>query len=180
MPLPSPIAVPAPLVRLARVEDAAELARIGTQAFMESFANLYTPQNLEAFISRVYGEEKQRQEIEDPQGRVWVAEVEGRLAGYIKVGCCKLPHAEVSEEDGEIHRLYLLEEFQGYRLGRRLMEAALDWYQEKQTKRIWLGVWSENFRAQKFYQSFGFRKVGDYWFVVGTQRDYEFMYRLDR
>jgi ribosomal protein S18 acetylase RimI-like enzyme len=39
-------------------------------------------------------------------------------------------------------------------------------------------VFSENFGAQRFYQSRGFRHVADIAFWVGNQRDAEFLYEL--
>lgn len=166
-------------LRPAVVSDAETLSRVGREAFIESFGFLYTPQNLEAFLAAKYNPITQLAEITRKDGGVWVAEVEGKIAGYIVIGPCGLPHDEVSEGDGEIYRLYLLNEFQGYRLGRGLMQAALKDFQRRGVKHVWLGVWSENFRAQKFYQSFGFREVGNYWFVVGDQKDFEFIYRAE-
>jgi len=40
-------------------------------------------------------------------------------------------------------------------------------------------VWSENFGAQRFYARYGFAKAGEYDFIVGRQRDHEFIYRRD-
>ena len=42
---------------------------------------------------------------------------------------------------------------------------------------LWIGVWSQNFGAQRFYARYGFGKVGDYEFPVGRVRDHEFILR---
>ena len=42
---------------------------------------------------------------------------------------------------------------------------------------LWISVWSENFGAQRFYERHGFGFVAEYEFIVGEQRDREFMYR---
>ena len=42
---------------------------------------------------------------------------------------------------------------------------------------LWLSVWSENFGAQRFYARYGFEFMAEYEFIVGQQRDREFMYR---
>jgi ribosomal protein S18 acetylase RimI-like enzyme len=39
-------------------------------------------------------------------------------------------------------------------------------------------VWSENFAAQKFYARHGFSKIADIGFMVGSQRDEEFLLEL--
>ena len=42
---------------------------------------------------------------------------------------------------------------------------------------LWVGVWSENFGAQRFYARYGFDKAGEYLFPVGATRDHEFIFR---
>ena len=42
---------------------------------------------------------------------------------------------------------------------------------------VWIGVWSENYGAQRLYRRFGFDKAGEYEFVVGETRDREFIFR---
>jgi ribosomal protein S18 acetylase RimI-like enzyme len=38
---------------------------------------------------------------------------------------------------------------------------------------VWLGVWSENFGAQRIYNRFGFEHVSHYEFKVGSSTDHE-------
>ena len=62
-------------------------------------------------------------------------------------------------------------------LASRLLETALDWLERDGPRTLWIGVWSENFGAQRFYARHGFDQVGEYEFLVGKQRDREFIYR---
>lgn len=67
---------------------------------------------------------------------------------------------------------------QGKGLGRKLMAIALDYLNSRYRKEPqWLGVWSENLRAQALHRSYGFEKVGEYEFEVGNTRDREFIFR---
>jgi ribosomal protein S18 acetylase RimI-like enzyme len=75
---------------------------------------------------------------------------------------------------GELWRLYLRQDAQGSGLGGRLLNLALDWLQAP-GRRLWIGVWSENFGAQRLYARYGFAKVGEYEFSVGNSRDREFI-----
>lgn len=59
---------------------------------------------------------------------------------------------------GEIFSLYVLHEYRGKGVGRRLMEAAFEKLDER--KRICLWVLKENKRAINFYQKIGFRPDG--------------------
>ena len=68
---------------------------------------------------------------------------------------------------------------QGLGLGRRLLATALAWLGATYPGSLWLGVWSRNERAQAVYAAAGFRKVGDYHFMVGNHRDEEYIFRRD-
>ena len=41
----------------------------------------------------------------------------------------------------------------------------------------WIGVWSDNFKAQALYKAYGFERVGEYKFPVGKTLDDEFILR---
>ena len=51
----------------------------------------------------------------------------------------------------------------------------LDMLDHRPGRRLWIGVWSKNFGAQRFYERLGFAKVGEYEFPVGQTRDQEFI-----
>ena len=57
------------------------------------------------------------------------------------------------------------------------MDAMLTWLLADGPRTLWLSVWSENYGAQRFYARYGFEFAGEYEFLVGAQRDREFMYR---
>ncbi len=86
---------------------------------------------------------------------------------------------QVAPGDGELKRLYLLQAHQGGGSGGRLFDTALDWLLRDGPRTLWIGVWSENFGAQRFYARHGFVKAGEYAFEVGRVRDREFILRRD-
>ena len=53
----------------------------------------------------------------------------------------------------------------------------MDWMTEQSPPDLWIGVWSENLGAQRFYARRGFQKVGEYGFHVGRTVDREFILR---
>ena len=97
-------------------------------------------------------------------------ELDGVAVGHAAAGPCGLPHAEVQPGDGELKRLYLIKDQQSCGWGSRLFETALAWLEREGPRTLWLGVWSENFGAQRFYARYGFSKVGTYEFPVGSVR----------
>ncbi|CAN5343680.1 GNAT family N-acetyltransferase [soil metagenome] len=170
-------------IRLAGPDDVPALAALKLRAFretfIEDFAIPYPPADLALFETETYGPARVAAEIADAKHATWVAvDPEGALVAYAHVGPCKLPHPELRAGEVELYQLYMLRGQQGGGLGRALMERAMGWMQAQPDKdRQWLGVWSGNDRAQRFYARFGFRQVGTYSFAVGDHRDHEFIYR---
>lgn len=169
--------MPAPTIRRATPADAEALSRIGAQTFTETFGHLYPPQDLADFLVYAYGLARTRMDLADPAKAAWLVEADGAVVGYALAGPCDLPHDEVTPTCGELKRLYVLKRLQGDGTGSRLMAAVLAWLEQDGPRRLWIGVWSENFGAQRLYQRMGFDKVGEYEFAVGQTRDREFILR---
>ena len=166
-----------PVLRRATAADAAALSALGASTFVETFGHLYPPADLARFLDEAHGLERTRADLADPEEAVWLAELAGEAVGYVLVGACELPHPQVAPGDGEVKRLYLKRRVQNGRLGARLFEAGLGWLQRAGPRTVWIGVWSENHGAQRFYVRRGFEKVGEYGFRVGETIDHEFILR---
>jgi diamine N-acetyltransferase len=169
--------MPEPLIRRATPADAEALAKIGALTFTETFAHLYPPQDLAAFLAEAYGLEQTRANLADPEKAAWLVEADGEVVGYAEAGPCGLPHAEVTPACGELKRIYLLKPAQGGGMGARLFDTTIAWLQSAGPRDVWIGVWSENHGAQRFYARRGFEKVGEYGFRVGGTVDHEFILR---
>jgi ribosomal protein S18 acetylase RimI-like enzyme len=170
------IASDAVTVRKADPADAETLTRLGRETFADTFAHLYPPEDLAAFQAEAHTPERYAAWAVDPAFGLWIAERGGEAIGYALAGPCHLPHEAVTPGCGELWRIYVRKSAQGTGLGKTLMETALAWL-EKPGRDLWIGVWSENFKAQRLYQSYGFEKAGEYEFPVGRQRDHEFILR---
>lgn len=166
-----------PVIRRAGSADAETLAALGARTFTETFGHLYHPDDLAAFLAEAYGLERTRADLADPAKASWIVEADGEAVGYALAGPCALPHAEVTPACGELKRIYFLQAWQGAGLGRRLFGEAMAWLQSEGPRTVWIGVWSENHGAQRFYGRQGFEKVGEYGFQVGRTVDREFILR---
>ena len=79
--------------------------------------------------------------------------------------------------DGELKRLYVLKSLQNGGWGGHLFRTTLDWLERDGPRTLWIGVWSQNHGAQRFYERHGFQRVGEYKFAVGKTLDDEFILR---
>jgi GNAT superfamily N-acetyltransferase len=173
----APPAIAAPTIRRAGPLDAEVLAAVGAACFSEAFGEMYPPADLAAFLAQDYGVERARRDLADARLAAWLVEAGGAAVGHALAGPCDLPHGEVTAGCGEVKRIYLLEAWQGGGTGSRLLEAVLAWLEREGSRRLWIGVWSRNFGAQRLYGRLGFAKVGEYAFEVGATRDHEFILR---
>lgn len=165
------------VIRRAGPDDAAALAEVGAATFIESFGHLYVPADLQAFLEESHSVDAYAQALANPEYALWIAERDGVAIGYAQAGPCGLPHADARPVDGELKRLYLLKGEQNAGIGQALFDQAMAWLQRTGPRTLWISVWSENFGAQRFYRRHGFEFAGEYAFIVGAQRDREFMYR---
>jgi ribosomal protein S18 acetylase RimI-like enzyme len=163
-------------IRRATPDDAATLADLGAATFTETFGHLYPPEDLQAFLVRSHSVDAWSRTLADSQRAVWVATLaDATSIGFMVVGACKLPIENREPAAGEIQQLYVLGTYHNLRLGSRLMDLGLKWLEAQGQTPLYIGVWSENLGAQRFYGRYGFDKVGEYGFVVGKTIDREFI-----
>jgi ribosomal protein S18 acetylase RimI-like enzyme len=166
-----------PIIRRAGLADADTLAALGARTFSDTFAHLYDPQDLRDFLAEAYSPARTRADLADPAKAQWLVEAGGEAIGYALAGPCRLPHQDVTAASGELKRIYFTRAAQGGGLGARLFAQVMAWLQAEGPRDVWIGVWSENFGAQRFYARHGFEKVGEYGFRVGRTVDREFILR---
>jgi len=165
------------VIRRAVPADAETLATLGARTFRETFEHLYEPADLQAFLADAYDLDRTRAELGDPAKASWLVEAGGEAIGYASAGPCGLPHDDVTAACGELKRIYFRKDRQGGGLGGKLFAEVMDWLLATGPRTIWIGVWSENFGAQRFYERHGFEKAGEYGFRVGKTVDREFILR---
>ena len=113
----------------------------------------------------------------EPQSQAPASSATQAPIGYVTACPAHLPHPDVAPGDGEIQRLYILQGHQGGGRGTALLTTALEWLERDGPRTLWIGVWSENYGAQRFYARHGFEIVGEYSFMVGDHADHELITR---
>ena len=161
--------------------DAIALADLGRRSFVAKFGTLYTPRDLTNFLADAYDESRLAGDIANPLVRVRLAEQDGALMGYCKlVLACGWPdHVRVPPEKViELKQLYTDPAATGQGIGGQLMEWAIATGRSCGAGEMQISVWSGNDGGQRFYARYGCEKVADVHFMVGEQRDEEFLYAL--
>ncbi|MGZ8286585.1 MAG: GNAT family N-acetyltransferase [Allosphingosinicella sp.] len=158
-------------------DDAAALADLHRRCFVETFAHLYRPEDLESFLAQL-SEEGFRRELLDGGHQVRFAEADGEPVAFVKLGPITLP-VEPSRPALEFRQLYVLGRWQGAGVARTLAEWAIDQARRRGAEALYLSVFTENHRAKAFYRRYGFTYVGPYKFMVGDQADEDEIWTLE-
>ena len=162
--------------RIATAADAETLAELGARTFIHTFGHLYQPDDLEIFLQN-HSPENWDKELNDPAFEVRVAELDGTLVGYVKLGPPHLPF-EPRGEAAELRQLYVVEEMKGQGIADQLIEWVIDRARDKRADYLYLSVFTENHRARRFYEKYGFEPEGTYAFMVGSHADEDIVMRL--
>ena len=175
-------------IRVATIADAEALRHFGMKAFSRQFEHLYPPEELQYFLTNSYCIEKFVEWISDTKDYMLQIATDGAaIVGYVLCGPCELPYSDVTDSCVELRRLYIDSSYFGSGLSKSLMAIGLKWLEDKRRHnyesnnikgKIYIGVYSDNFRAQRFYQKYKFEKVGEYFYEVGRCRDLEYIMQM--
>ncbi|MCF7222184.1 GNAT family N-acetyltransferase [Marilutibacter chinensis] len=161
-------------VRPASASDADALALVGAASFLETFAGVLDGADILAHCRRQHAVQVYVDWLERADAALWLAETALGAApvGYAVLTPAALPLPDPQDDDLELKRIYLLHRFHGGGLGARLLQAAVEEARRRGSRRLALGVYAGNVRAQAFYRRAGFAVVGERRFQIG-ERQYD-------
>jgi diamine N-acetyltransferase len=162
--------------RRAERGDAAAIDTIFRTTFCDTFAHLYSAENLGLFLGK-FARQAWESELNDPAYAFLLAEAEGEPVGYVKLGPLGLP-VEADADAIELRQIYVLKGQHGSGVGAALMDWALGEAKARGAGTLYLTVYTDNHRAKRFYERYGFVVVGPYKFMVGNQADEDIIMKL--
>jgi diamine N-acetyltransferase len=162
-------------IRIAGPADAELLAEFGARTFEDSFGYSTTPEDLAAYLSANFTPSKLADELAAESTRFLIAEIDGAEAGYVKLRWTDPPSSITANSPLELVRIYAAREWHGRGVGPALMTRALQEAQQMAADVLWLSVWQENERAIAFYEKWDFDKVGEQFFMIGTDRQADWL-----
>ena len=157
------------------IDDAEALDALYRRSFCDTFAHLYRREDLEAFLGK-FTREAWESELADERFAFQLAEADGVPVGYVKLGPPELP-VERRGPAIEIRQFYLLHGWRGAGIAHALMDWAMEEARVRGASEMYLTVYTDNHRAKRFYERYGFEAVGPYSFMVGSQADEDIIMR---
>jgi ribosomal protein S18 acetylase RimI-like enzyme len=158
-------------IREAVPSDAIGIARVHVESWKSTYINI-VPDDFLKSLSYDRREEYWFSAI--PNGGVYVGENEkGEVVGFASGG--KERSGNYSNFDGEIYAIYILEEYQGYGLGKQLIESIIkDLIHQGITAMLVLVL--EDNPSRYFYEKLGAKKVDSIIVEIGGVKLNELVY----
>ena len=151
-----------PVIRPARLADAAALAVLGRQTFVDTFVEgfsiPYPADDLAAFLDKSFSVETISSKLVEPGTAWWVAERDGAILGFANTGPNTLPHPDARPSHAELRRLYIGRDAQGLGLGTKLLKLALDWMETHTDGPLWSAFGAATKRPRNCMPPMGSRR----------------------
>ncbi|KEZ41732.1 hypothetical protein SAPIO_CDS6925 [Scedosporium apiospermum] len=163
-------------VRKATLSDAPEIASLGAEVFRKTFGHSAPEADVQNYIDENYSVEGVTAHLQHSSRETLVAvDAEGRVKGYATLtkGTSE-PCVDDVPDKAELQRLYVDASALGMGIGGLLERAVEDLAREGGFRHLWLGVWEENHVAKRAYEKWGYKRVGEHTFYLGSdaQTDY--------
>lgn len=159
------------------IQDAETLRSIAEQTYRETFSADNKTAIMDAYTQEAFNSDKIETELRNPDSTFYFGVDNDVCVGYIKLNVGEA-QTELQETDSlELERIYVLQAYQGKRYGQQMLDFAIHQARRQGMQSIWLGVWEHNIKARKFYEKNGFARFGEHDFVMGDDRQTDYLLR---
>jgi len=139
------------IIRLAKKTDCLELAKLKKKVWETTYRGIYPDEKIDNF-DLTENSEKFKAIIKNPNIKLFVVEDGGSVVGYMDCGNLFKPYKNYKQEIG---LLYILEEYQGKGLGRKLFEKGFNEIKNNGYNEFIVSCNKYNIQAQEFYKRMG-------------------------
>ena len=159
-------------IREARADDAQLISVLATATFYEAYFEQDESLNLANYIREAFDLDVIQTDLKNPDATFYIIYLDTKACGFAKLLKNSTADGVASKNTIELKRIYILERVLGKGVGGILLNHCLETSRQQGFETLWLGVWDENLKAQRFYDKHGFKPVGSismpYGAVVGT------------
>lgn len=166
-------------IREVRASEISALVEMAQAAFLQAFTEGNKLENVRAYMLEAFTLAQFQKEFEAEGSQFFVAILDGKVIGYTKVNEVPSQTDIHDPESLEVARLYVLEDFLGLGLGKKLLDLTISLAKEKNKKYLWLGVWEKNARAIRFYEKNGLEIFGSHPFPFGDEIQTDFLMKIE-
>ena len=166
------------VIKECSLEDIENVKYISEKTFYETFSEDNTEENMENYLKENFSYDKMTSEISNTYSKFYIVESNDEVVAYMKINFDKAQTEEGYNNTIEVQRIYVLEDFKGKRIGKALIQKAIEIGKESNVDYLWLGVWEHNIKAIGFYEKLGFKKFDTHIFKLGDDEQVDHLMKL--
>lgn len=159
-------------------KDILKLQAISKKTFEDTFSSSNTKEDIQKYLNESFSQDQLLKEISNQNSFFYFAMIDQEVVGYLKLNIAEAQTEIYDLSSLEIERIYVLDTFQGQKIGQILFNKAVENAKSLNLNEIWLGVWEENISAINFYLKNGFEKFDQHIFKLGNDEQIDFLMRL--
>jgi ribosomal protein S18 acetylase RimI-like enzyme len=141
-------------------DDLPVLRDFAEQTFRRAWQGMTDPAEFEAYCTYAFTPEKLGAELADPQSEFYFVREGDTPVAYLKINLDQTPEELSPDPAVQIERIYVRHDYQGRRIGERLLGLADERARATGARWLWLSVWQEAPRSVEFYRRNGFEVCG--------------------
>ena len=158
--------------------DINEIKYICERTFYETFSHENTKEDMENYLKENFSYEQLESEINNKYSKFYIVKDNENVIAYMKVNFDKAQTEPGHHNTLEIQRIYILQEYKGKHIGKKLIQKTIEIGKENNLYYIWLGVWEHNINAIRFYEKQGFEKFDTHIFKLGNDEQTDNLMKL--
>ncbi len=166
------------IIKKVVLKEVTDLEKISRKTFLEAYSAGNPEEDLVQYLDEEVSLEKLKLELKNKDSEFYFAILDNEIIGYLKINFSQAQTEIKDDKSLEIQRIYVLEEFQGKRIGKSLYQKAVEIASQKDLDYLWLGVWKENSHAIQFYEKIGFVAFDKHIFQLGSDAQIDIMMKL--
>lgn len=149
------------------ISEVEKLSEVATRAYFDHYRHLWYDEG-KWYAHKCFNTSQLTEELLDAKNTFFFAILNEKHVGFLKLR----PENQLTGQEGngfEVERIYLTNEATGRKVGRKLMEFAIEKAIQQNKDYVWLKAMDSSQNAIRFYESLGF-------VICGTSRlDFEQM-----
>ncbi|MFT4733986.1 MAG: ribosomal protein S18 acetylase RimI-like enzyme [Algoriphagus sp.] len=148
------------------LEDAETISLLAKKTFLESHSHSANQSDIDSYVEKHYSLDAISEDLSIEANIYFLIYYGKEAVGYSKVVLNTSIQDHEKSLSTKLDRIYILEKFYGFGLGKKLLDFNLNLAKAKNQSDVWLYTWKGNHRAIAFYQKVGFEIIGSHDFKI--------------
>ena len=156
-------------IRRAGFEDAHIISYLGKKTFAETFADLFSDDELNEYLDKTFSTDKLHTSLLKEENIFGILFYQDNPVGYYKIKLGRHYDHSADSRHIQLQKIYVLRDHLHLKLGKAMLNHILSLEEIKNCLVMWLVVLHTNSRAIQFYKTYGFKKLEIYYYTIGSQ-----------